>query len=222
MDFAQARRNMVDCQLRTFDVSDIPLLDAFEAIPRERFVPEGRETLAYSDQDLLVSDGVPGAERRFMIKAMFLARLIQALEVKPGEKVLDVACGLGYSSALLAHLGASVVALESSEALAAAARDRLAAAGVPGVTTVAGPLERGHAAGAPYAAILVNGLLEVSPGGLLDQLADGGRLACIERVGRAGRAMLYVRSGEAFGSRSIFDAGAPVLPAFKAEPGFVF
>src|SRR5207245_2733358 len=115
MDFAQARRNMVDCQLRTFDVSDIPLLDAFEARP----------------------------------------------------------------------------------------------------------LERGHAAGAPYAAILVNGLIEVSPRGLLDQLADGGRLACIERVGRAGRAMLYVRSGEAFGSRSIFDAGAPVLPAFKAEPGFV-
>jgi protein-L-isoaspartate(D-aspartate) O-methyltransferase len=222
MDFAQARRNMVDCQLRTFDVSDIPLLDAFEAIPRERFVPQGRETLAYSDQDLLVSDGVPGAERRFMIKVMFLARLIQALEVKPGEKVLDVACGLGYSSALLAHRGASVVALESSEALAAAARDRLAAAGISGVTTVAGPLERGHAAGAPYAAILVNGLLEVSPRGLLDQLADGGRLACIERVGRAGRAMLYVRSGEAFGSRSIFDAGAPVLPAFKAEPGFVF
>ena len=219
MNFAQARRNMVDCQLRTFDVSDIPLLDAFEAIPRERFVPQGRETLAYSDQDLLVSDGVPGAEQRFMIKVMFLARLIQALEVKPGEKVLDVACGLGYSSALLAHLGASVIALESSEALAAAARERLAESGV---TTVAGPLERGHAAGAPYAAILVNGLLEVSPRALLDQLADRGRLACIERVGRAGRAMLYVRSGEAFGSRSIFDAGAPVLPAFKAEPGFVF
>src|SRR4051794_7269989 len=198
MDFAQARRNMVDCQLRTFDVSDIPLLDAFEAIPRERFVPPGRETLAYSDQDLAVSDGIAGTERRCMIKPMFLARLIQALDVGPGEKVLDVACGLGYSSALLAHLGASVVALESSEVLAAAARERLGSVGAAGVTMVSGSLERGHAAEAPYDAILVNGLVEVSPHGLLEQLTDGGRLACIERVGRAGRAMLYVRSGDAF------------------------
>jgi protein-L-isoaspartate(D-aspartate) O-methyltransferase len=222
MDFAQARRNMVDGQVRTFDVSHIPLLAALEDVPRERFVAPGRETLAYSDEALPVSDGADGEERRFMVKPMFLARLIQALAVAPGEKVLDVACGLGYSSAVLARLGARVVALEASEALAAGARERLGSVGAGAVTVVAGPLEGGYPAEVPYDVILINGLVEVSPRGLLDQLADGGRLACIERVGRSGRAMLYIRSGDAFGSRSIFDAAAPTLAAFKAEPGFVF
>jgi protein-L-isoaspartate(D-aspartate) O-methyltransferase len=222
MDFAQARRNMVDGQVRTFDVSHIPLLAALEEVPRERFVAPGRETLAYSDEGLPVSDGAEGDERRFTLKPMFLARLIQALAVEPGEKVLDVACGLGYSSAVLARLGARVVALEEGEALAAAARERLDSVGSRAVTVVAGPLERGHPAEAPYDVILINGLVEVSPRGLLDQLADRGRLGCIERVGRSGRAMLYVRSGNAFGSRSVFDAAAPALAAFKAEPGFVF
>jgi protein-L-isoaspartate(D-aspartate) O-methyltransferase len=222
LDFAQARRAMVDSQLRTFDVFAIPVLAAMEAVPRERFVPPGRESLAYIDQDIPVSDGIAGAERRFMLKPMVLGRMLQALEVEPGDKALDVACGLGYAAAVLARLGAKVVALESSEAAAQAARERLAALGVDDVTTVAGPLDEGHADGAPYDAILVNGLVEVRPQKLLEQLAEGGRLACIERRGRAGRAVLYVRSGEAFGSRAIFDAAAPTLAAFKAEPGFVF
>jgi protein-L-isoaspartate(D-aspartate) O-methyltransferase len=94
--------------------------------------------------------------------------------------------------------------------------------GNAGVATVAGPLDRGWPDAAPYDVILVNGLLEVRPQRLLDQLADGGRLGCIERRGKAGRAVVYVRSGNAVGSRAIFDAGAPVLSAFKAEPRFVF
>src|SRR3712207_354416 len=157
-----------------------------------------------------------------MLKAMFIGRLLQALDVAKGEKALDVASGLGYSAALLARLGATVTALESSEALAAAARERLAGLGIAGVTTVAGALDKGWPDGAPYDVILVNGLLEMRPQGLLDQLADGGRLGCIERRGKAGRAVIYLRTGDVVGSRSICDAGAPPLPAFKAEPGFVF
>lgn len=222
LDFAQARRLMVDGQLRTFDVHDIPLLAAMDEIPREHFVPAGRENLAYIDQDIPVSDGSGDAERRFMLKPMILARMIQALGVEPGDAALDVACGLGYASAVLARLGAQVVALESSETSAAAARERLAALGIAGVTTVSGPLQDGWRELGPYTVILVNGLVEVRPQLLLDQLADGGRLVCVERRGRTGRAVLYVRSGDSFGSRSIFDAGAPVLPAFRAEPGFVF
>jgi protein-L-isoaspartate(D-aspartate) O-methyltransferase len=219
VDFAQARRMMVDSQLRTFDVNDIPLLDAVDSIPRERFVMPGREEFAYIDQDLLVSDG---PERRFMLSPMILGRLIQALEIEPGTKVLDVACGLGYSSAVLAELGADVVALEHGDALANAAGERLNAAGAGRVKVVAGPLDKGHPEAAPYGAILINGAVEVRPDGLLQQLADGGRLVCVQGRGRSAKATLYVRSGQAFGLRNLFDAAAPMLAPFQAEAGFVF
>ena len=219
IDFAQARRMMVDSQLRTFDVNDIPLLDAMVDIPREHFVLPGRESLAYIDQDMLVSQG---PERRFMLSPMVLARMIQALAIEPGMRVLDVAPGLGYSCAVLARLGAHVTGLESSEALAAKARERLAAAGVQGATVVAGRLDEGYEPHAPYQAILVNGALEVKPESLLQQLGEGGRLICIQGRGRSATVTLYVRSGHAFGVRSIFDAAAPLLREFAAQPGFVF
>lgn len=221
LDFAQARRNMVDSQVRTFDVFDIPLLAAMDEIPRERFVPAGRESLAYIDLDLPVADGIAG-ERRYMMKPMILARMIQALDIGEGERVLDVAPGLGYSTAIMARLGAEVFGLEADEGLAAQARERLAACGAEGATVAAGPLAEGYPQAAPYDAILVNGLLGVRPDGLLAQLKEDGRLICVEQTGRAGRAVLYTRSADAIGSRSVFDAGAQVLKAFAREPGFVF
>ena len=219
VDFAQARRMMVDSQLRTFDVNDVPLLDAMDEIPRERFVPQGRESLAYIDQDVLVG---PGAERRSMLAPMVLARMIQALSVGPGMRVLDVAPGLGYSSAVLARLGATVTALESSDGLAASARECLAAAGVSGVTVAVGPLDHGHADGAPYDAILVNGSVIKRPAALLEQLAEGGRLICVHGRGRSAKVTLYVRGDRAIGARTVFDAAAPVLPEFEPEPAFEF
>jgi protein-L-isoaspartate(D-aspartate) O-methyltransferase len=221
LDFAKARRMMVDSQLRTFDVNDLAVLTAFDEVPRERFVPPGREGLAYMDQDLPVAEGVNGAERRFMLSPMVLARMIQALDLSPGDKVLDVASGLGYSSAVLARLGCSVVALEADEHLAAQLRQGLAAGAVKALVGM-GPLEQGYPDAAPYHAILVNGAVETRPEALLRQLADHGRLACVEGRGRSARATLTVRSGGAFGSRPLFDAAAPPLAAFRAEPGFVF
>jgi protein-L-isoaspartate(D-aspartate) O-methyltransferase len=219
IDFAQARRMMVDSQLRTFDVNDIPLLDAMGSIPRERFVVPGRENLAYIDQDLLVAEG---PARRFMLSPMIAARMIQALEVRPGTRVLDVACGLGYTSAVMAELGGEVVSLEADGALAAAARERLGAVGVGNVQVVTGPLDRGYPDAAPYDAILVNGSVEVRPDPLLQQLAEGGRLMCVQGRGRSAKATLYVRAGGAYGLRTLFDAAAPTLPEFQAEAGFVF
>jgi protein-L-isoaspartate(D-aspartate) O-methyltransferase len=219
VDFAQARRMMVDSQLRTFDVNDLSLLDAMDAVPRERFVAAGRENLAYIDQDILVGSG---KERRFMLSPMVQARLIQALALEPGRKVLDVACGLGYSSAVMAELGAAVIGLESDEALAGEARKRLASVGASGISVVAGPLDKGLSAEAPFDAILINGAIERRPDALLGQLADGGRLVCIMGRGRSAKATLFVRTGDAFGSRNLFDAAAPSLTAFQNDPGFVF
>ncbi|NIX77742.1 protein-L-isoaspartate O-methyltransferase family protein [Microvirga terricola] len=219
VDFTQARRIMVDSQLRTFDVNDIPLLDAMDSIPRERFVLPGREELAYIDQDLPVSEG---ADRRYMISPMIEARLIQALEIETGDKVLDVACGRGYSSAVLSRLGAQVTALESDAALAEAAKAALAAVKADNVAVKVGPLEQGCVENAPYSAILVNGALEVRPDALLRQLAEGGKLVCVQGRGRSARATLYVRSGDTFGERALFDAAAPILSAFQLKPSFTF
>ncbi len=219
VDFTLARRIMVDGQLRTFDVNDIPLLDAMDTVPRERFVLPGREDLAYMDQHILVSDG---SERRFMLSPMILGRLIQALGIEAGDKVLDVAAGRGYASAVFAELGARVTALESDEALAAAARQSLAAAGFADVAVQTGPLEQGSAGNAPYDAILINGAVETRPEELLRQLAEGGRLVCVKGQGRAARATLHVRTGDAFGERSLFDAAAPLLAPFTLKPSFTF
>ena len=219
VDFTQARRMMVDSQLRTFDVNDFPLLDAMNSVPRERFVLPGREDLAYMDQHILVSDG---AERRFMLSPMILGRLIQALGIDAGDKVLDVAAGRGYASAVFAELGAQVTALESDSALAEAARECLAAANCADVTVETGPLEQGCARNAPYDAILVNGAVEVRPEELLGQLAEGGRLVCVRGQGRAARATLHVRTGDALGERELFDAAAPLLAPFTMKPSFTF
>lgn len=219
VDFTQARRMMVDGQLRTFDVNDIHLLDAMDSVPRELFVLPGREGLAYIDQDILVSDS---GESRYMLAPMILGRMIQALEIDAGDKVLDVAGGRGYASAVFHRLGAQVMALESDETLAAAAKQCLSAAGAGDAAVVTGPLDQGYAAHAPYDAILVNGSVEVRPERLLQQLAEGGRLVCVKGRGRAARAMLYVRSGDAIGERSLFEAAAPLLAPFVQTPGFTF
>ncbi|MGO4385976.1 protein-L-isoaspartate O-methyltransferase [Microvirga sp. 2YAF29] len=219
VDFSQARRMMVDSQLRTFDVNDIALLDAMDSVPRELFVLPGRESLAYMDQDILVSEG---AERRFMLSPMNLGRMIQGLEIDAGEKVLDVACGRGYASAVFDKLGAQVTALESDADLAAVAKHSLAAAGASRVKIEAGALDKGHHSGGPYDAILINGSVDVRPDTLLQQLAEGGRLVCVKGRGRSARATLYVRSGEVFGERNLFDAAAPLLASFVQEPGFKF
>lgn len=218
LDYAQARRLMVDCQLRTFDVNDVAVLDAFDDVPRERFVPPGREDFAYIDQTLRLG-GTEG-DTRSMPAPMLLARMIQALEVAPGTRVLDVASGYGYAAAILGRLGADVVALESIPALAAASRDRLA--GTTGIAVVEGALNVGAPDRGPYDAILLNGRIEVRPQALLDQLRDGGRLVCVMGQERAAKTTLFVRAGDAFGARPLFDAGLPRLAGFEAEAGFAF
>jgi protein-L-isoaspartate(D-aspartate) O-methyltransferase len=219
LDYARARRNMVDNQLRTFDVTDRAVLAALSEIPRERFVPDSQAAFAYLDRNIPLTDG--SGEPRWALQPMVIARMVQALEVASGAKVLDVAAGYGYASELFARLGADVVALESDKTLAEAARARLADAPRP-VAVELGPLAEGWPDRGPYDIILVNSALESRPERLLSQLKSGGRLGCLSRDGAACFALLYVRAGDSFGERRLFDATVPVLPAFRTERAFSF
>ena len=218
LDFAQARRTMVDCQVRPSDVTDRAVLAALAEVPRELFVPPDRAALAYSDLDVPIGQG---SGRRFVLNPAVVARLVQALDVEAGTRALDVAGGYGYSAALLTGLGCTVTMLESDGSLADEARARLGRAGATAAVEL-GPLDGGCPGRAPFDLILVNGAVEVRPTALLDQLGPGGRLACLVRNGRQGQAMLYVKSGETVGERVLFDYAAPVLAEFGKAPAFRF
>jgi protein-L-isoaspartate(D-aspartate) O-methyltransferase len=215
-DFAAARRNMVDGQVRTADVTDLRILTAMLEIPRENFVPPASAALAYLDLDLPVGEN----EARRLLKPMVLAKLIHALELTSSDRVLDVGCVTGYGAAVLAHVAGQVTALEEDAGLAQAAGRALA--GLKNVSAVTGPLTKGLPKGAPYDAIILEGAVEFPPEEFLPQLRDGGRLACILGGGPGAKAMLYFRSGDDLGGRSIFDASAAVLPGFVKTPTFVF
>lgn len=219
VDFAEARRMMVDGQIRTSDVTDTRILVAFGEIPRERFVPPPLADLAYLDKDLRISDG---EQPRYLLKPMVLARLIQALDLGSRDKVLDVACGTGYSGAIMAKLAGHVVGLDSDPALTKAAARALQELGVANASFTTGPLPAGAPAEAPYDAILINGKVERPSETILDQLAHGGRLVCVVRHGPIGRATLYRSVGGDVSGRALFDAAAPVLPEFTTPPAFVF
>jgi protein-L-isoaspartate(D-aspartate) O-methyltransferase len=215
-DTIAARRMMVDGQVRTADVTDLDLIAAMLAVPRERFVPEPLAGQAYRDGDIAIGDG------RVLLKPMVLAKLIQAARVRGGDHVLDVGCGTGYASAVLARLAGSVVALEENEVLARQARAALAATEGSRVTVVVAPLTAGWPAAAPYDLILLNGATEIVPESLGRQLKPDGRLVGIFGRGATGKAMIYrLIEGHLVG-RPAFDAAAPVLPGFVAPPAFVF
>lgn len=217
MDFALARRKMVENQLRTNRVTDGALVRAFETIPRERFVPPQKAGYAYLDEDLEVARG------RFLLEPMVLGRMIQALEIGPGDMVLDVACATGYSTAVLGALAGTVVAVEEDPALAKQANDSLNALSIDNAVVVQQPHAEGYPKQAPYNAILINGTLPEVPQALFEQLADGGRLAVVIKSGPGmGRASLFAKRDGLVGRRILFDAGTPELPGFARAPGFVF
>ena len=222
IDFALARRMMVDGQVRTSDVTDLRIIAAMLELPRERFVSAADTDLAYLDTDVPAVGAAAGEQVRHLLKPMVLAKLVQAAAVKAEDRVLDVGCATGYSAALLARLAHSVAALEQDPLLVRLARENLAAVGAGNVTVVTGALTEGWQHDAPYDVVFVNGATESMPRTLCRQLKDGGRLVAV--VGRApvSRAMLYCSVQGDVSGRPIFDASAPLLPGFAAPPAFVF
>jgi protein-L-isoaspartate(D-aspartate) O-methyltransferase len=222
IDFESLRQSMVDSQIRPNDVTDPRVIAAMLDLPRERFVPPARAELAYLDDDLIVGEAIDGGAPRFLVEPMILAKLIQALDISGTDRVLDVGCATGYSTALLSKLAGSVVGLESDAGVASTARSTLSGLVIGGVQIVVGNLTEGVAAAGPFDAILINGAVEVVPDALVEQLKEGGRLVAVVRSGPLGRATLHTLTGGAVSSRPLFDATIPSLPGFAAPRAFVF
>jgi protein-L-isoaspartate(D-aspartate) O-methyltransferase len=221
------RRTMVDCQIRTFDVTDQQLLARMLEVPREHFLPGELSQLAYSDIGLQLKPAAPGGERRTLLPPLVLARLIQAAGVGSTGTVLDVGAATGYTSALLAGLAGRVVALESECSLYNALRSNLDAFGLAKVQTLLALLSEGAPEEAPFDLIFINGAVEANLEALFAQLKDGGRLVAIKPLpgdptGRAGKAVRYEKINGGKGYRFLFDASAPVLDAFRQDAQFTF
>jgi protein-L-isoaspartate(D-aspartate) O-methyltransferase len=219
IDYAAARTLMVETQVRTEGVTDYRIIRTMAEVPRERFVPARARPFAYTDIDIAVKDD---GHTRHMTRPATLARLIQAVAIAPGDFVLVVGCGTGYTPAVIASLATSVVALESDEHLAQTAGSTLNDLGIGNVAVVTGPLEAGYAAEAPYDVIFLDGAVEFVPDALVAQLKDGGRLIAVVGYNRAASAMIYTRTGDDIGTRPAFDAFVPALPGFSRPREFVF
>jgi len=207
---------MIAGQLRPNRISDERLLKAFEAVPRERFVPATLRGVAYVDENLPVASG------RYLMEPMVLARLIMDANLEPHDSVLDIGCATGYSTALLAQLAESVVALEQDGELAATAQRKVADLGLTNVAVLEGKLAMGAPDQAPFDVILLNGCVERLPKDLLAQLSDGGRLVCVFLEHGVGRGRMVYRLGDIFSTRDLFDANVPPLPGFQKAPTFQF
>lgn len=218
-DVLTARQRMVDCQVRPSDVTDLRIIDAMLAIPREAFVPADRRALAYLDRDIDVG-AVAG--RDFLIQPAVLAKMLQAAEIAATDRVLVAGCATGYAAAVIARLAAEVFAVASSPDMAATARATLSAVGAGNVTVSAGPAGEGDPAHGPYDVILLNGATEIEPEALYRQLKVGGRLAGVFANTRPSRATLVTRSSSDYGTRTLFDAAEPTLPGLERLPAFSF
>jgi protein-L-isoaspartate(D-aspartate) O-methyltransferase len=233
--FSTARQKMVDGQVRPSDVTDSRIIDAMLEVPREAFVPQHQRALAYLDLDLDVSEA--DSAKRFLIKPVVTAKMLQAAAIGEADNVLIVGCATGYTAAVVARLGCRVTATESDPALAAKAKEVLAGLGLSklglsklglsklglsNVTVRAAAAADGDATAAPFDVIVLNGATEITPDRLYRQLKEGGRLVGVFATTQPPRATIVTRSHDEFGNRALFDAVVPVLPGLERLPAFVF
>jgi protein-L-isoaspartate(D-aspartate) O-methyltransferase len=213
-DFSTRRVTMVDTQVRPSDVTKFPIIAAMLSVPREEFVPDAQREAAYIGLNITIAD------RRVVLEARSLAKILDFLDIQPGERVLDIGAGLGYASAVIAALGAEVVAVEDAP-MAVTARGRLDAAGCSGVKLVTAALNAGAAAEGRFDAIIVQGGVEVIPDAILAQVKEGGRIGAIFMEGALGTARIGHKQDGVVTWRYAFNATAPILPGFEARRAFV-
>ncbi len=216
MNFEQARFNMIEQQIRPWDVLDQDVLTLLSVLRREDFVPAAWRESAFTDTEIPLVEG--GSGGRVMLTPKVEARLLQELHISPHDKVLEVGTGSGYMAALLAHRARQVFTLEIDAELAAIATANLRQAGLGNVTVIAGDGHLGLAAEAPFDVIVLSGSVAQVPTALLEQLKVGGRLVAIVGHQPVMRAIVHTRiDGEHWRQTVLFDTVAPRLAGF-AEP----
>lgn len=217
MNFALARTNMLNCQLSTNGISDSAVLEAFEATPRELFLPDTHKNLAYVDEDLKLDNG------SMLMEPLILARMVQAAEVQADDIVLNIGDTAGFSTAVLSRLSTTVVALESRIGILDRARKVWANMDLCNIAVIKGDSRKGSVAHGPYTLIMINGAVPEIPDALTAQLAVGGRLVTVlcPPGQRVGQITVVKKIGEdSFSTVRLYDAATPYLPEF--EPGTVF
>ena len=214
IDFETNRTMMVDTQVRPSDVTKFPIIDAMLSVRRESFVPDALRSVAYADANLDIGAG------RVLLEPRTLAKMLDALEFRGDEMVLDIGCGLGYSSAVMARMAASVIALEEDADRVSDAEAALSAQDVDNVVVIEGPLNEGAAKHGPYDIIVVQGAVEELPTNFADQLNEGGRIAAIFSNGALGEVRIGYKIDGALTWRMAFNANSPVLSGFEAREAF--
>jgi protein-L-isoaspartate(D-aspartate) O-methyltransferase len=216
MEYARARRNMINNQLRPSRVEDPRVLDAMAEVPRERFLPKALRSVAYADEDLPLPDGT------WLIEPLVLGRLIQAAEIRPDDVVLVIGCTSGYAGAVLARLAGTVILVEPPAA-AGPVEALLDDLGVDNVVVVASDdPASGHPSQAPFDVILVVGSVARVPPALFEQIGESGRIAAVIDSGRIGKATLFTKLHGVVGQREVCDAQTPPCPGLDPAPGFAF
>ncbi len=215
-DYQTRRTMMVDTQVRPSDVTKFPIISAMLEVPREAFVPTNRRETAYVGENVELGNG------RVILEPRTLAKMLDALDVQPSEMVLDIGCGLGYSSAVIARLAEAVVAVEEDPDFATEAQSLLAEYGADNVAVIEAPLAAGAAKHGPYDVIVIEGSVEEVPPAILDQLNEGGRIAALFMDGALGVCRIGYKIDGQMTWRFSFNAGAPVLDGFRRKTAFVF
>ena len=219
-DYAVARHNMVESQVRPNGITDHRIIDAMAAVWREDFVPAERRAIAYVDEDVLLKAGGQG-EARYLIEPMAFARMVHLATIRPTEKVLIVGAGTGYGAKIVARLAHAVVGLESDGELAALAR--IMVADCANVSIVEGNLGNGHAASGPYDVVLLEGRITEIPDSLFAQLNNEGRIVAAIGDGDVAKITVATLNDGHRSQRSAYDVSIALLPGFAvAKPAFVF
>ena len=215
-DFDTSRIRMLDCQVRPSGIDDSSILDAFASVAKEHFVPIAQRDLTYSDDTIALStDPI-----RYILPCASLARLYQLAVLSPSDRVLDVGCTTGYSSAILSYLCADVTAIESDSDLAHEARRSLSS--YDNVRVIECSLPDGCVSHAPYDAIFLGGYIDHLPSSLISQLSSCGRIISVHGEGNSGIAMVHSVSSGKLVSESHFSLSLPLLPSFESVSEFVF